>query len=237
MQTPAAIKLCAFDAYGTLFDVHSAVRRHASAIGPAADELSRLWRAKQLEYTWVRSLMRRHADFQACTAAALDYAMASHGLQDTGLRQALLDAYLALDAYPEVPGVLAALRRAGMKTAILSNGTPAMLQGAIVSAKLAGLFDACLSVEGCGIYKPDPSVYRLVTDRFGLGPAEVSFLSSNAWDIAGARAFGFHTAWINRTGQPDEYGLRGAVAELGSLAALPALLAVPPGAAASTQSM
>ncbi|HZT19661.1 MAG TPA: haloacid dehalogenase type II, partial [Dongiaceae bacterium] len=212
-----AVTLCVFDAYGTLFDVHSAVARHAGRLGPEADALSRLWRVKQLEYTWVRSLMRRHADFQACTAAALDFALASLGIEDPDLRPALLEAYLRLDAYPEVPGVLRTLREAGLRSAILSNGTPAMLEGAVRAAGLEGLLDACLSVEERGIYKPDPSVYRLATDRFGVAPAEVSFQSSNAWDVAGARAFGFRAVWVTRTKQPDEYGLRGTVQEIASL--------------------
>jgi len=219
-----AVKLCVFDAYGTLFDVHSAVRRHAASIGMEAEELSKLWRTKQLEYSWVRSLMRRHADFWSCTTAALDFAIASLSLDDVAPRQALLDTYLQLDAYPEVPVMLASLRQTGLHTAILSNGTPAMLQGATRSAGLQDQFDACLSIEDCGTYKPDPSVYRLVVDRFSVKPAEVSFQSSNAWDVAGARSFGFGVVWVNRTKQPDEYGLRGSVAEVESLSSLPDLL-------------
>jgi 2-haloacid dehalogenase len=218
------VKLCVFDAYGTLFDVHSAVRRYAAAIGPKAEELSQIWRIKQLEYTWVRSLMRRHADFWSCTSAALDFALASLGLEGTTARQSLLHAYLALDAYPEVPGVLRDLRAAGFKTAILSNGTPAMLESAARSAEVEQEFDACISIEASGIYKPDPSVYRLVLDRFGMVPGEVSFQSSNAWDVAGAQAFGFRCVWVNRTGQPDEYGLRGSVAEMDSLSRLPQMV-------------
>jgi 2-haloacid dehalogenase len=169
--------------------------------------------------------MQRHTDFASCTAAALDFAMASLELEDSELRRTLLDAYLALDAYPEVPGVLERLRHAGLRLAILSNGTPSMIESAVGSAGLAGLFDVCLSVEACGIYKPDPRVYRLVTDQFSVEPADVGFLSSNAWDVAGARAFGFRVVWINRASQPDEYALRGAVPELTSLQELPHLIA------------
>ncbi|MEA2782935.1 MAG: 2-haloacid dehalogenase [Rhodospirillaceae bacterium] len=216
------VKACVFDAYGTLFDVHSAVKRHEGEIGPAADDLSRLWRTKQLEYTWVRSLMRRHEDFRECTANALDFAMASYGLQSRAdIRTALLDAYMTLDAYPEVPEVLRRLRAAGLLTAILSNGSPGMLEAAIRSAGLADLLDLSLSVEEVGIYKPDAAVYRLVTDRLKVAPDCVSFQSSNAWDVAGARQFGFRVIWINRTGQPSEYDLRGEVPEVRSLAEIP----------------
>ncbi|HWL86918.1 MAG TPA: haloacid dehalogenase type II, partial [Polyangiaceae bacterium] len=201
------VKACVFDAYGTLFDVHSAVRAHASSIGVNADALSRLWRTKQLEYTWVRSMMRKHADFAAVTEASLDFAMASFGIVDPALRAALLGAYHTLDAYPEVPDVLRALRGAGIATAILSNGSPAMLANVVASARLENLFDAVLSVEEVGIYKPDARVYQLALDRLGTSPEEISFQSSNAWDAAGARAFGMRVVWINRSGQPDEYEL------------------------------
>jgi 2-haloacid dehalogenase len=209
-----------FDAYGTLFDVRSAVARLSSRIGPEADRLSALWRTKQLEYSWVRSLMRRHADFWRLTDDALDFAMAAVPGVDAALRDLLLDAYRTLDAYPEVPAVLAELRRRGAKCAILSNGSPEMLAGAVGSAGLADLLDAVLSVEEAGIFKPDPRVYRLVLDRFGVGGGEVSFQSSNAWDIAGAAAFGFSAVWINRTAQPREYADIGPIREVSDLKAL-----------------
>ena len=167
--------------------------------------------------------MHRHADFASCTAAALDFAMASLGVENSDLRRNLLDAYLTLDAYPEVASVLDQLRLKRLRLAILSTGTPSMIESAVASAGLTGLFDACLSVEACVIYKPDPRVYRLVTDRLDVRPADVSFQSSNAWDVAGARAFGFRAVWISRTRQPDEYALRGSVPELISLADLPRL--------------
>lgn len=209
-----------FDAYGTLFDVHSAVARLGERIGPDADRLSTLWRVKQLEYSWVRSLMRRHADFWRLTEDALDFAMAAVPGVDPGLREPLLDAYRTLDAYPEVPAVLGELRRRGARLAILSNGSPTMLADATGSAGLDDLLDAVLSIEPAGIFKPDASVYRLVLDRFEVAADAVSFQSSNAWDIAGARAFGFATVWINRTRQPREYADIGPVREARDLTVL-----------------
>lgn len=212
------IRACVFDAYGTLFDVHSAVRRHAGEIGPAADAVSQLWRTKQLEYTWVRSLMRRHADFAACTADALGFALAAHGLGGRDdLAASLLGAYRALDPYPEARKVLETLRADGIAIAILSNGTPEMLQAAVSAAGFEDLGMPLLSVETVGIHKPDPQVYRVATEALALAREEISFQSSNAWDVAGARAFGFRCVWVNRSGQPDEYGLRGAVPEVNAL--------------------
>lgn len=216
---PAA-SVYVFDAYGTLFDVHSAVARLAGRVGPEAERLSALWRTKQLEYSWVRSLMRRHADFWRLTEDALDFAMAAVPGVDAGLRRPLLDAYRTLDAYPEVPAVLAELRRRGARCAILSNGSPGMLADAVGSAGLAELLDAVLSIEDAGIFKPDPSVYRLVLERFAVPADEVSFQSSNAWDIAGATAFGFSPVWINRAGQPREYADIGDVREARDLTTL-----------------
>jgi 2-haloacid dehalogenase len=200
-----AIKVFAFDAYGTLFDVHAAVRRHAKEVGPDAAAFSDLWRTKQLEYSWVRSLMGRHRDFSAVTADALDYALARFPTVDRALREPLLRAYRTLDAYPEVSSVLAQLKEGGARVAILSNGTHEMLAAAVASAEIADHLDAVLSIDDAGVFKTDPRVYRLVVDRFGVLPAEVSFQSSNRWDVAGGAAFGFRCIWINRTGQPDEY--------------------------------
>lgn len=214
----AAIRACVFDAYGTLFDVHSAVRRHAAEIGAAADAVSQAWRTKQLEYTWVRSLMGRHADFWACTEDALGYALAVHGLgARAGLVERLLGAYRELSPYPEVRGALEKLVADGIRIAVLSNGTPEMLRAAVASAGLADLDMPLLSVEAVGIYKPDPRVYRIAVDALGVEAGAISFQSSNAWDVAGAGAYGFRTVWVNRSGQPDEYGLRGRVAEVRSL--------------------
>jgi len=194
-----------FDAYGTLFDVHSAVARHREALGPQADRLSELWRAKQLEYTWTRSLMGAYRDFRALTADALDHAASRCDGLPEGLRLPLLEAYETLNAFPDVIPTLTALKARGRRIAILSNGTPGMLASAIQSAGLATLIDVCLSVDEIMVYKTAPEAYRLVLDRFGVRPGQVSFQSANRWDIAGAARFGFHTVWINRGGMPDEY--------------------------------
>ena len=195
----------AFDAYGTLFDVHAAVRRHADAVGPDAGRLSDIWRAKQLEYTWVRTLTGRYRDFWGLTEDALDFAFAAVPSADRSTRRDLLDAYRSLDCYPEVPGILKALKADGKRLAILSNGTPNMLADAVAAAGLDGLFDAVISADALKVYKTDPRVYTLLCEQLGVTAKDVSFQSSNRWDIAGATAFGFRTAWINRTGQPDEY--------------------------------
>jgi 2-haloacid dehalogenase len=195
----------AFDAYGTLFDVHAAVRRHAGAVGADAAALSDLWRSKQLEYSWVRSLMNRHRDFAVLTADALDFALARFPSVDRNVRGPLLDAYRTLDAYPEVRDVLARLKGSGYRLAILSNGNPTMLAAAVASAGIGAYLDAVLSIEDAGIFKTDPRTYRLVTDRFGVPRDAISFQSSNRWDVAGATAFGFRTVWVNRAKAPDEY--------------------------------
>lgn len=198
-------RVAVFDAYGTLFDVHSAVQRHADAIGPEAGRLSDVWRNKQLEYSWVLGLMGRYASFWSLTERALDYALARHPKVDPGLRDTLLDAYRDLDAYPEVPATLQGLRDRGIETAILSNGDATMLDRAVASARLAGHLDAVLSVDAARTFKTDPRAYALVGERFGVSPDAVVFCSSNRWDIAGAAAFGFVTVWVDRTGLPDEY--------------------------------
>jgi len=194
-----------FDAYGTLFDVHAAVRRHAAEIGPDADSLSALWRTKQLEYSWTRALAGRYRDFWQLTEDALDTAFLKIPTAPRAMREALLDAYRTLDAYPEVIDVLTTLKAAGAQTAILSNGSPAMLELAVRAARIGELLDDVLSVDPLATYKPLPAVYETVTLRFRVFPEAVSFQSSNRWDVAGATAFGFRTVWINRTGEPDEY--------------------------------
>lgn len=213
-------RVYAFDAYGTLFDVHSAVARHRDSVGPQADRLSDIWRTKQLEYTWVRTLSGRYRDFQALTADALDFAAARCGGISADARIKLLAAYETLDAYGDVRPALGALRARGMRTAILSNGTPGMLARATTAAGIADLLDATLSVDELRQFKTSASVYALVGERFGVAPSYISFQSSNRWDIAGASAFGFRTVWINRTGQPDEYGDMPAAKTLTSLAPL-----------------
>lgn len=224
--TMEGIRACVFDAYGTLFDVHSAVARLRPRIGDQADALSQLWRTKQLEYTWLRALMDRHADFWQVTADALDYAFARLEIDGSAIRGPLLEAYLSLDAYPEVPDVLARLRQAGLKLAILSNGEPRMLQAGAQSAGIDGLLDAILSVEDVGIFKPHPKVYQLAVDRLGVPARAIAFQSSNAWDISGAACFGFRPVWINRLGAPAERLPGDPEHQLRDLSALPALLGV-----------
>jgi 2-haloacid dehalogenase len=198
------VRACVFDAYGTLFDIHSAVQRLKDRVGPNAASVSEVWRVKQLEYTWLRALMKRHVDFRQVTAEALDYALDSHGIDDRTVRDALLDAYLALDAYPEVPEVLRQLKERDLITAILSNGEPEMLSSGAKSARIEPVLDHILSVEEVGIYKPAPEVYALAVDRLGVAAHEIAFQSSNPWDVHGAATFGFQAVWINRRKLPRE---------------------------------
>jgi len=194
-----------FDAYGTLFDVHSAVARHASAVGPSAARVSEIWRAKQLEYSWVRTLAGRYRNFWSITEDALDFALAAVKDANPDARALLLDAYRTLDCYPEVPQALAAIKARGDATAAFSNGSPAMLEAAIGSAGLGAMLDRVISVDTIGKFKTAPETYALVTSAFACQPADIAFHSSNRWDIAGGAAFGFECAWVNRTGQPEEY--------------------------------
>ncbi|HHZ07537.1 MAG TPA: haloacid dehalogenase type II [Rhizobiales bacterium] len=194
-----------FDAYGTLFDVHAAVRRHAGRIGPDGQLLSEIWRAKQLEYSWTRTLMGAYRDFWQLTEEALDFAFARVPGADRSLRADLLEAYWHLDCYPEVPAVLKALKAEGARLAILSNGSPAMLDAAVRSAALDQVLDEVFSVDAVRRFKTDPAVYDLVATAWRLYPEAVSFQSSNRWDVAGAARFGFRTVWINRSNHPDEY--------------------------------
>ncbi|RAI00930.1 haloacid dehalogenase type II [Acuticoccus sediminis] len=214
-------KVYVFDAYGTLFDVHAAVRKYKDDVGPDADQLSAVWRQKQLEYSWVRSLAGRYRDFWALTEDALDTAFRVVPTAPRGMRERLLDAYRELDAYPEVIDVLTQLRDAGAQVAILSNGNQAMLELAVKAARIGGLLDDILSVDSLKTYKPLPAVYELVTTRFRVFPEAVSFQSSNRWDVAGATAFGFRTVWINRGGAPDEYSDMPPAVTLSSLKGLP----------------
>jgi 2-haloacid dehalogenase len=197
-------RVCVFDAYGTLFDVNSAARELQHVLGEKWQALADMWRTKQLQYTWLRSLMARHADFWQVTGDALDFAMATVKLDDAALRERLMQLYMKLSAYSEVPEVLAQLKARGKKLAILSNGAPKMLAAAAQNAGIDRLLDAILSVEEVGIYKPHPSVYRMVIERFNLSPMRVCFVSSNAWDAHAAKAFGFNVAWCNRFGQQRE---------------------------------
>jgi 2-haloacid dehalogenase len=201
------IRACVFDAYGTLFDVSAAARIAAAEPGREAlaavwPKLAADWRGKQLQYTWLRSLMGVHADFWQVTQDGLDWAMEAAGLADAGLRERLLALYRELSAYPEVPGMLAALKAAGRRVAILSNGSPAMLEAAVASAGIGASVDAVLSVEEVGVFKPDARVYDLVGRHLGVERGEVLFVSSNGWDAAGAAHYGFRTVWVNRAGEP-----------------------------------
>ena len=203
-----AITTCVFDAYGTLFDVAAASRQAAAE--PGGEKLAQIWpqlaedwRAKQLQYSWLRAVTGEHTDFWRVTQDGLDWALELRGLSDdAALRERLLSLYWQLQAYPEVPEMLRALKAAGMNTAILSNGSPDMLQGAVQSASLADVLDDVLSVESVGVFKPAPQVYDMVLQRFGVAKHHVLFVSSNGWDAAAAASYGFVTAWVNRAGLP-----------------------------------
>jgi 2-haloacid dehalogenase len=221
------IAACVFDAYGTLFDFASAARSCSDALGADVERVSALWRDKQLQYTWLRAAQGRHADFWQVTGDALDFTLEALGLARPALRERLMQLYLALAPFPEVPAVLAALREGGMKTAILSNGTPAMLGAVVAAAGLESRFDAVLSVEEVGAFKPDPRVYRLAVDRLGCPAAAITFQSSNAWDAHAASAFGMRVVWCNRYRAPRERLPGMPDCEIATLAELPALVGVP----------
>lgn len=195
------IRACVFDAYGTLFDVHSAAAQHSHRLGELETPVSELWRAKQLQYTWLRSLMDDYEDFWTVTENSLDYALASYGISDTQLREDLMNAYLKLACFDEVIDVLQALKQKGIKTAILSNGSPAMLEGAVENSGIAEFLDACISVDDVRIFKPAAEVYQLPCTLFGIEPNQVSFQSSNCWDAIGGAHFGYQVAWCNRYDQ------------------------------------
>ena len=220
------IEACVFDAYGTLLDVHAPVASLSEEIGPNADAVSNMWRQKQLQYTWLRSLMGAHATFWQVTGEALDYALSFHGIENQDLRQRLMDLYFALDAYEDARDCLSALKRAGLKTGILSNGSPDMLEGAVSSASLNTVLDEVMSVEDVGIYKPDNRVYQMAVERMGVaGPANICFVSANTWDAQAGSHFGFQVARINRFGLPDDNMPGKPDALLDSLRELPAMVA------------
>ena len=203
------ITTCIFDAYGTLFDVAAAARDAAREPGQDAlagvwEALAEDWRRKQLEYSWLRAITGDHVGFWQVTQDALDWAMARHGLSEPALRDRLLALYWELAAFPEVPDLLTRLKAMGKTCAILSNGSPDMLDGAVASAGLGDRLDAVISVEEVGVFKPARAVYDLVGTHFGTDPAQVLFVSSNGWDAAGAAAYGFTTAWVNRAGLPQD---------------------------------
>lgn len=218
------VKACVFDAYGTLFDFASAARGCADVLGERAAPLTALWRDKQLQYTWLLAAQNRHADFHEVTGGALDFALEALGVDSPGLRERLMNLYLTLDVFPEVPDVLRRLKDMGLRLAILSNGTPAMLQAAVAGVGLGGFFDAVLSVEEAGVYKPHPKVYQLALERLGLPGSAIAFQSSNAWDAHAASAFGMQVVWCNRTAQPRERLPGAPDRETRSLSELPALL-------------
>lgn len=220
------IKACVFDAYGTLFDFASAARACRDDLGENADKLTALWRDKQIAYTWLRAVQNLHADFWQVTGDGLDYALETLSINKPGLRDRLMNLYLELEPFPEVPGVLKRLKGSGMRTAILSNGTPAMLDAVVKAAKLDSVLDAVISVEEAGVFKPHASVYQLAVDRLGVPADAISFQSSNAWDAWAAKAFGMQVVWCNRYGQRPERLPGTPDREIKSLAEFPALVGV-----------
>ena len=216
-----------FDAYGTLLDFNSAAAQAKDVLGERAVKLSETWRAKQLQYTWLRSLMGTYAPFSQVTAEALDHSLETMGLSDDAtLRTRLLDLYWKLSPFPEVKDTLATLRGAGYKMAILTNGSQEMIDATCAHAGITPLLDSILSVDDVGIYKPHPSVYELACTRFGVKPEQIAFVSSNAWDAAGAAQFGFRVIWCNRYGQRQEHLPARPHVEIRSLDEIPALLGV-----------
>jgi 2-haloacid dehalogenase len=199
------IDACVFDAYGTLFDVAAAAAHCKDDLGDKAATLSALWRTKQLEYTWLRSLMDEYVEFWQITSDGLDYALETLGLDgDAALREKLLNLYMELDCYPEIPDVLKTLNAGGLKCAILSNGSPKMLNSAIENAGISEHLFNSYSVDQLGIYKPTPKVYQMAVDDLGVSAERICFMSSNAWDASAAANFGFRVVWVNRFGQKKE---------------------------------
>lgn len=218
------VRACVFDAYGTLFDFASATRGCRDLLGDDLDRLTALWRDKQLQYTWLRAIQGRHVDFWQVTGDALDFALETLKLDHHELRDRLMHLYLTLDVFPEVPEVLRRLKAAGIRTAILSNGSPSMLDSVVKNARIDGLLDCVLSVEEVGVYKPDPLVYQLAVDRLGISAPQISFQSSNAWDAYAASSFGMTVVWCNRYRQRQEHLPGRPNYEIETLAALPELL-------------
>jgi 2-haloacid dehalogenase len=209
-----------FDAYGTLFDVHAAIARHRAEAGPDADRMSEIWRSKQLEYSWTLTLAGRYRDFWTLTQRALDFALARVPSVPKTLKPKLLDAYFKLDAFPDARAILRTLKSQGHKTGILSNGSPDMLKSAVDTAAIGGDLDGVLSVDVLKMFKPRPEVYALVTEYFKCKPGEVTFVSSNRWDVMAGTSVGFRTFWINRAQLPDEYSDFPPAQVLGELTAL-----------------
>jgi 2-haloacid dehalogenase len=223
-RTLDGIQACVFDAYGTLFDFASAAARCPEIPENRRAALTSLWRDKQLQYAWLRTLENRYADFWQVTGDALDFALESLDLETPSLRERLMELYLGLEPFPEVPGVLATLREAGFKTAILSNGSSPMLKALVERARLETMFDAVLSADAVGVFKTHPKVYQYALDSLGLPAGAISFQSSNAWDAHGASDFGMRVVWCNRYGQRRERLPGSPDFEIRTLAELPALL-------------
>lgn len=215
-----SVRAYAFDAYGTVFDVHAAIHRYRVAIGPEAEAFSALWRVKQLEYSWTRTLMGHYRDFWHLTGDALDFCFARFPAVPRDLRPALLEAYFALEAFSDARVAVDKVKASGRRAVIFTNGTRAMAEAAVRSAGLATLFDDIVSVDDIGRFKTVPETYRLVHQRLGLETGTVALVSSNRWDVAGATAFGMPAIWVNRAGLPDEYVDLPPVRVIGSLAAL-----------------
>ena len=215
------VSACVFDAYGTLFDVASPVARQQSTLGDKAADVAKLWRAKQLEYTWVRSLVGAHADFWKVTRDALDFTLESLVIDEPGLADELMTDVLKLDLYSDVATALQALRSKGKRLAILSNGSPSMLDSLVRHAGLDKMFEHVLSVEEVGIYKPSRRVYRLAMQKFGLHDApSICFVSGNGWDAHSAAQFGFQAVRLMRTPAPEDRlpgKLSGVIESLGQL--------------------
>jgi 2-haloacid dehalogenase len=218
------VSACVFDAYGTLFDFASAAARCAEIPAERRTALTTLWRDKQLQYAWLRTLEGRYADFWQVTGEALDFALESLDLASPALRERLMDLYLGLEPFPEVPAVLHALRKAGFRTAILSNGSPAMLEALVSRSGLKPLFDAVLSADAVRAFKTHPRVYQYALDTLALPARAIAFQSSNAWDAHGASDFGMRVVWCNRYGQRRERLPGRPDFEIRTLAELPALL-------------
>ncbi len=220
------IRACVFDAYGTLFDFASAAARCRDVLGDKTDKLTALWRDKQLQYTWLRSLQGHYVDFLKVTGDALDYAMDTLEISDTKLRLRLIELYLNLRPFPEVKEVLRTLKDAGFITAILSNGSPSMLAAVVENARIGKLLDVVLSVDSVGVYKPDRRVYQLAVDRLNTPANSICFQSSNAWDAYAASAFGMRVVWCNRYNQRPERLKGNPDRVVSSLAELPGLLGI-----------
>jgi 2-haloacid dehalogenase len=220
------VRVCVFDAYVTLFDVNSAAQQAQKILHEKWQRLAEVWRTKQLQYTWLRSLTGSHVDFWQLTVEALEFALDSMKLGNAQMRDQLMEHYLQLSAYPDVTNTLVRLKTVGLKCAILSNGSPRMLAAAVKNAGIEDLLNAVLSVEEVKVYKPHPTVYQLAVDRLSLKPSEICFVSSNGWDAYSAKAFGFHVIWCNRSNQSPERIPETPDAEIRTLSDLPEIIGV-----------